>query len=247
MPLADLYMYAGIVGFLWIVGTAALSFANAGLDSSDPSNVDGGGGCGGDPGGGDTASGGDADGGSVDVSDVSTELTRTAQAGLTMPAKRINFVLLLLKLLSPSTIASFMFFFGCAGIILLRLAPAIGPASLLPAVVAGVIGYRLLSSLTSMMTRRMHVSSSYTHEQVIGLQAEITVPIPAKGLGEVTYAASGIRDTAPARALQPQQTFRKGQRVLLSDVRDGVFYVEPLPLEAQWGTVSDTTDKLQKD
>jgi membrane protein implicated in regulation of membrane protease activity len=247
MSLAEIYMYAGAIGFIWIVGTSALGFLAATSDAgADLSGLDGSGG--GDAGGGDaTAALGNSDApASGDAGNLEVQLVNDMRTGLGIPHKRLSPGILVLKLISPSTLSTFGLFFGLTGFLLLHWFPSLGVISLLPAAFAGYIGYQLISSFTSNLARKMQVSASYTHDQMIGREAEVTVPLKPNGMGEITYLVSGMRDTAPARAANPSQSFNKGQRVSVSDVRDGIFYIEPLSLEAEWGTTSDTTDNMQK-
>lgn len=104
-------------------------------------------------------------------------------------------------LLSPVTIAMFIATFGGIGFLLKRMTN-IPPAVQVP--IAGVSGilvgvgvswffYKLMSSMES--------TSHIREDEAVGGEAEVTVPIPSDGLGEITYTVSGSRQNYPARTV----------------------------------------------
>jgi len=102
--------------------------------------------------------------------------------------------------LSPATISVFMATFGGVGIILTSLfdMPLLVtlPASAASAfAVAGAV-FTLFYHLFT----RVQASSEPRMAEAIGLKGEVTVPIPADGVGEVAFVARGTRLTAPARS-----------------------------------------------
>lgn len=101
--------------------------------------------------------------------------------------------------LSPVTLATFIASFGGAGIIFKKVAglPALAhvPLATLSAfAVAGVV-FLLFYKLFSIT----QASSGAREGEVIGMPAEVTVPIPNHGVGEIAYTVAGLRQTAPAR------------------------------------------------
>jgi hypothetical protein len=253
MNLLDVYLFTGGFGFIWVVGTALLGVTGAddagsagdggdGGDGGDMGSADGGdaGDAGGDLGGADA--GGDAGG---DLGNLQTNAVNTFRAGLMFRKKKFSPVMLILKLISPSTITTFMAFFGISGYLVLHVFPWLGLISLLPATVFGVMGYNATSAISGLIYKKMHVTTSYNEEHFIGTEAEITVPIDSGRMGEVTYLAKGIRQTAPAKAVDPTASFPTGSRVMLSDRRDGVFFVETWGLDESWPTV-EPIKKVEK-
>ena len=102
--------------------------------------------------------------------------------------------------LSPVTIAMFISTFGGTGILLKRFVDArtlfhLPLAGVAAVAVAGLVSYiffRILSATQS--------TSQPRPEEAIGLEAEITVPIPNNGLGEIAYTVRGTRLTNPAQS-----------------------------------------------
>lgn len=107
--------------------------------------------------------------------------------------------------LSPVTIAMFISTFGGTGMLLKRFVrdqfwfhlPLAAVAAL--AVAAGVsyIFYKILSTTQS--------TSQSRQEEAIGLEAEVTVPIPNNGLGEIAYTVRGTRLTNTAQSVDGKE------------------------------------------
>jgi len=102
--------------------------------------------------------------------------------------------------LSPVTIAMFISTFGGTGILLKRFVdartlvhlPLAGVAAVAVAGLVSYVFYRILSATQS--------TSQPRPEEAVGLEAEITVPIPNNGLGEIAYTVRGTRLTNPAQS-----------------------------------------------
>lgn len=100
--------------------------------------------------------------------------------------------------LSPVTIAMFIATFGGVGILLKKMGtPAIVhiPAAALAALVVG----GLVSILFYKIMVATQASSHARSNEAVGTDAEVTIPIPNQGLGEVAYTLRGSRYTNPAR------------------------------------------------
>ncbi len=101
--------------------------------------------------------------------------------------------------LSPVTLATFISTFGGAGYIGRNLLH--WPAYLhLP--LAAVSGFGVAGLVFLVFYKLFSVtqaSSGARAEEVLGLEAEVTVPIPHDGLGEVAYTVAGLRHTNSAR------------------------------------------------
>lgn len=251
----DVYLVCTGVGFVYLVGTAALGFMNqqgdSGGDSGDAGSADAG-----EMGGADAGEMGGADAGdvgSVDAGDVgsadggdfgsadggdfgSAEIRQVAHAGRhnlanvrtgVIKRKRLDIGLLILKLISPYTITCFGFFFGLAGLITLKYLPFLGPLTLLPATISGVIGYNIMTALMNSLADSLYASSNYHEETIIGHKAEISIPIEPGRVGEIIYLAGKVRSTASARGADPTKSFAKGSKVMIANRQeDGVFLVE---------------------
>jgi hypothetical protein len=186
---------------------------------------------GGDVGGADSDAGGDFSGAD---SNTAHQLAAGARANAAMRSgaglhdkNERSMLLTVLKYLSPTTIATFLFCFGFAGIMFSRGLPFLGWLSLIPALIGGIIIHKLISRLLARITRSLHTSSNFREESLIGRMAETTCSIPYGRMGEITYKIGAIRHTAPARSYKEGVDISKTASVIISDIQDGVFYVEP--------------------
>jgi len=134
---------------------------------------------------------------------------------------------LILTVLSPMTLACFLAFFGITGLILLSVLPALGIWSALPAAfVAGCIT-RVILNVMSYVVAKMFVTTVAREDELIGQLAEVSVGIEPGGMGQVTYVVGYKRLICPARAAQKNVALKRGTRVIVTDIRDRVVYVEP--------------------
>jgi membrane protein implicated in regulation of membrane protease activity len=136
-----------------------------------------------------------------------------------------------LPLLSPTVIASGAAGFGFTGLALRALGlPAAVHA---PGAVAGGVGLALfLAFFLARAVRGMETTSAVSPSAFEGLEAEVIVPVPARGVGEIAFEHNGTRLAGAARARDGAPR-RRGERVLITRVRaDGLYEVEPLALPA---------------
>jgi membrane protein implicated in regulation of membrane protease activity len=101
--------------------------------------------------------------------------------------------------LSPVTIATFVLTFGGVGILLKRFVDARLWVHLPLAMVAAFAVAGLLSYFFYKILSTTQSTSHSRPEEAIGVVAEVTVPIPNNGLGEVAYTVRGTRLTNSAR------------------------------------------------
>jgi hypothetical protein len=106
--------------------------------------------------------------------------------------------------LSPVSLAMFVTTFGGIGLLFKKLGyPAfvhIPAAAFSGIVMGGLIAY--------LFFRIMKVTQGSSHPRTgeeIGIEAEVTVPIPNGGLGEVAYVLRGSRFTNPARTVDGKE------------------------------------------
>src|SRR5262245_35866534 len=106
--------------------------------------------------------------------------------------------------LSPVSIALFVTTFGGIGILLKKFgtptAVQIPAAALSGVVVGGLFSYAFYKVLQSTQG-----SSHARAGEEIGIEAEVTVPIPNDGLGEIAYVVRGTRFTNPARTVDGKE------------------------------------------
>lgn len=119
--------------------------------------------------------------------------------------------------LSPITIASFVTAFGAIGLVATQLFAVNARFSLVWAAVGALtiaiivhfaFGYFLIAPQgTTQITRR----------DIIGATAEVTVPIPDDGVGQVAYTAQGGRVTSSARSADGS-SIKRGTAVVIEDM-----------------------------
>jgi hypothetical protein len=144
------------------------------------------------------------------------------------PRHLSSFVKVVLRILSPFSIALFLAFFGVIGLMSERVFPALGDYTALIALALGWILSRQVLYGMTWITSRMFVTTVPKTEEIIGQVAEVCLPISAGSLGEVTYKVHSTHLNTPARAAQPDQDFQRGAKVMIKDLRDNIAYVEPL-------------------
>jgi len=151
----------------------------------------------------------------------------TALSRFHVPANASGLVEILLEFLNPMVLATFMTYFGLTGLVIHFAVPWLGLISLAPAVVVGVIATRILLFVMHWMFAKMEVSSVAVVEELIGTYATVTVPITTGRVGEITYIVESKRFTAPAKPLNGASEFAKGTKVMISEIRDNIMYIEP--------------------
>ncbi len=101
--------------------------------------------------------------------------------------------------LSPVVLAMFIATFGGSGIIFKKVL-ALPTAAHIPLALVSALGVAAAVFYLFYKIFAVSQSSSEAHvTEVVGMEAEVTVPIPNGGLGEVAYTVSGSRYTNPAR------------------------------------------------
>lgn len=135
-----------------------------------------------------------------------------------------------LTLINPTTLSAFCVWFGVFGLFAWRLLPFLPVTFTLPiAIAAGLLGTKLTLYLMGAVVNRMFSSASFQQDTLIGAEAEVTVSIDAIRTGEITCLARGPRYSLSARSLRPEDTFKRGARVIISDIRSDIAYVERWP------------------
>jgi membrane protein implicated in regulation of membrane protease activity len=115
--------------------------------------------------------------------------------------------------LSPVSIAMFISTFGGTGILIKRFVDARLFVHLPLAAAAGFIVAGFISFVFYKILSTTQSTSQPRAGEAIGLEAEVTVPIPNNGLGEIAYTVRGTRLTNHARSsdgkeLPARQTVR---------------------------------------
>jgi len=127
-------------------------------------------------------------------------------------------------LFSPIVIACFVTAFGAGGLIGLQLFPFAHLLSLAVAVGAG-LGVGVAVGFIVMKIYRASASNQVTRAKaLVGTLAEVTEPIPASGVGAITFSGKGGRVSGPARG-EENRDIKRHAMVTITRVVGGLYYV----------------------
>lgn len=125
---------------------------------------------------------------------------------------------------SPVVMASAIATFGAIGIIG-KLGFNMG--DLLSAIVAlsfaGAIGAAIFFGIVKFMYKSQS-NSVFSQADFIGIEADITTPISASGVGEITFQINGMRRNFPARSAN-NEDIPRGVTVKIKDVSGNIAFV----------------------
>jgi len=128
--------------------------------------------------------------------------------------------------LSPATISVFMATFGGVGIILTTMFKMNLFMSLPISAASGFVVSAAVVSLFYHLFTKVQASSETRMAEIIGLTAEVTVPIPKDGVGEIAYVCRGARLVSSARARNGREVPRH-ETVRIIEQVGTTLYVEP--------------------
>jgi hypothetical protein len=119
---------------------------------------------------------------------------------------------------NPLVIASAIATFGAVGII---GKAGLGMSDLLSTVIAmagaGVIGAAIFFGIVKFMYGSQS-NSTFSLNELIGMEAEVITPVPEKGMGEIAYYVNGARYNLSARSLYGKYIAR-GATVNIKDIQ----------------------------
>ena len=127
---------------------------------------------------------------------------------------------------SPTVLATFVTAFGAFGLIFskIELTSSVwvnAPIAFFSALAVAILVFWLFNA----MFKRTESSSESRVAQLIGQTAAIVTPIPANGVGEISYTQAGSRYSAPARD-EKGGTIASGKTVKITRIVGSQFYVE---------------------
>ncbi len=152
---------------------------------------------------------------------------RTASNPVLNQHSQKNLYFTLLSIFSPMTISIFIGFFGVVGITVRSFLPWMGPFTLIPAVIAGVVAVNLMKAILGWATSKLTASSLTSAQQAIGQIAEVNTPIKDGRLGEVSYVIGLTRFNAAARPAHAGGEIARGAKVIIVETDGPVVLVEP--------------------
>lgn len=127
--------------------------------------------------------------------------------------------------LSPTTIATFLTAFGGLGMFLCRL-NATHRFSVFIAATGALAIATLVGWFFSVVFRRTQGSSEGRVSELLGQSATVITPIPAGGVGEISYVQNGSRYSAPART-EDGSIVPSGTTVWIVRIAGTQFFVSP--------------------
>lgn len=157
--------------------------------------------------------------------DAATQLKEISKAASVDVQSRSQAPMLLrvMSWISPASMAIFLAFFGITGMAVYKLQAL----SLVPAILVGLIMRNATMMMLRWFVRQSHVSTTSRVEEAIGHLAEVCVSIQPGRTGEVTYVLGSKRYNMPAKSNEKESEYKRGSKVMIADVRDGVVFVDP--------------------
>jgi membrane protein implicated in regulation of membrane protease activity len=136
--------------------------------------------------------------------------------------------------LSPITIATFVTTFGGVGVLCTTLFEIDPRLSLLIATASALLTAGIMYAFVSQFLVRSQASSELRRSELVGLDAEVTVPIGEDSTGQVTYLTKSGRMSSMARSIDNQPVPR-GRFVKIVRTVGYQVLVRPLTSEEREG------------
>jgi hypothetical protein len=122
----------------------------------------------------------------------------------------------------------YLHWFLCVTGIAVRSAlPWMGPFTLIPAMLAGLVATNIMKAVLAWATRKLSASSLISVQQAIGQIAEVNTPIKEGRLGEVSYVIGLTRFNSAARPAKEGCEIARGAKVIIVETDGSVVLVEP--------------------
>jgi membrane protein implicated in regulation of membrane protease activity len=134
--------------------------------------------------------------------------------------------------ISPITIATFITVFGGVGVISIQLFEVSPGMSLVISLLSGVACSGLMYLFYSQFLIRSQGSSEVRRGELVGLEAEVTVPIGENAMGQVTYLTKSGRMSSMARSADGKPIPR-GRSVEIVRTIGPQVLVKPLVIESE--------------
>lgn len=131
------------------------------------------------------------------------------------------------SLLSPMTMSLFLMFFGLVGYFSLKLFPAIGLITLIPALLAGIIAVKVFKRLISLMMSKLSGATQISEWAAVGQEAEVLSTIKNGNVGEISYIVGNKLHNGIARCSDKEVQIEKGSKVIITDLDGSTAIVEP--------------------
>ena len=132
---------------------------------------------------------------------------------------------------SPLVLTSSITVFGGTGIVsMLGLNMSGVSSAVVSLVLAAIIGAAIFFGIVR-FAYNSQSNSTFSQNDLIGLECEVITPIPLKGVGEIVYVINGERHSLPAKCVS--DTIGKGEIVLIKEIAGNAAFVSrKLSIEA---------------
>jgi len=134
--------------------------------------------------------------------------------------------------LSPITVATFITTFGGVGVLTTQVFGVDPRWSLLWATGSGLGTAGMIYLFVSQFLVRSQASSELHRSELVGMEAEVTVPIGESATGQVTYVTKSGRMSSMARSLDGKPIPR-GQLVVIARTSGPQVLVKPISSEEE--------------
>ncbi len=148
--------------------------------------------------------------------------SETEQSDLMANVGKIAF-----SLLSPMTMSLFLMFFGIVGYFGLKIFPALGLLTLIPALIAGILAVKIFKRLISLMMSKLSGSTQISQWAAVGQEAEVLSTIKNGNVGEISYIVGNKLHNGIARTTSKEIQIEKGSKVIITDLDGSTAIVEP--------------------
>lgn len=139
------------------------------------------------------------------------------------------FLLKKIAILNPVSFFAALTVFGAVGYVLTRFSAVLSIIIFIISVLLAVLTVVLLYFLIVKPRELSETSLSYSMKQLIGLQATVSIPIPANGFGEVLIKLGGGNSNQIA-ASYDSVDIGLDEKVFVVDEKEGVVYVSILTI-----------------
>lgn len=102
-----------------------------------------------------------------------------------------------------------------------------GFLSLAPAAVLGWFLSNAFFNVLGTFLMRIGSSTNFSKDSLIGSIGQLTLSIDNGGLGEALITKSGSRHSGPAKPYKEGESIPKMAKIIIVDIKDGVFLVQP--------------------
>lgn len=148
---------------------------------------------------------------------------------------------------SPLVITSSITVFGGTGIVSMVGLKMGGLSSAITSLTfAAIIGATIFFGVVR-LAYNSQSNSTFSQNDLVGLDCEVVTPIPAKGVGEIVYVINGQRHSLPAKSTC-SDTIGKGEVVCIKEVTGNAAIVSrKVTIQEVYLDEIDVNDNKQKD